>query len=236
MSTRAELAAKPVHGFVLAGGKSSRMGRDKALLPFCGTSLVEIALRKLRAVCSDVAILGNRQDLARMAPVVEERLSDAGPVAGIEAGLFAAAWPWALFLPVDVPLLPVDVLDRWLTATVQASGHGVAISYLRAGGEVQPAICLLHRDCSAALSAVVGRGERKLERIFAQVAAMQGGGSPWIANAEDFATAGQADRERMSKLFSNLNRPEDIAELEAWVKEDPAERRGECMGWETVLG
>ena len=80
----------PVHGFVLAGGKSSRMGTDKALLEFCGRPLVEIAVEKLREFCAEVSIAGNRDDLSVFAPVAHETRVDCGPAAGIEAGLKAA--------------------------------------------------------------------------------------------------------------------------------------------------
>src|ERR1700761_8141432 len=99
----------PVHGFVLAGGKSSRMGRDKALLTFRGRPMVEIAVEKLRGFCSAVSIAGNREDLSSFAPVVTETRVDCGPAAGIEAGLQACTELWAMFVPVDVPLVPGEL-------------------------------------------------------------------------------------------------------------------------------
>ena len=106
-------AKVPVHGFVLAGGKSSRMGEDKALLRFCGRPMVEIAVEKLRGFCEEVTIAGNREDLAGFAPVVRESRTGVGPAAGVEAGLGAARQEWAMFLPVDVPLVPEELLRRW---------------------------------------------------------------------------------------------------------------------------
>ena len=117
----------PVHGFVLVGGKSSRMGVDKALLPFAGRPMVEIAVAKLREFCADVSVAGNREDLAGSAPVVREDRVDVGPAAGIEAGLKAAGQEWVMFVPVDVPLVPGELLRRWAEAVM---AKGCVASYL----------------------------------------------------------------------------------------------------------
>ena len=72
----------PVHGFVLAGGGSTRMGEDKALLRLGGRPMVAIAVETLRSLCENVSIAGNRPDLSGLAAVVLETRKGCGPAAG----------------------------------------------------------------------------------------------------------------------------------------------------------
>lgn len=155
----------PVHGFVLAGGQSSRMGRDKALLPFRGRPMIEIAVEKLRTFCPAVSICGNRDDLTTFASVVREDRQNAGPAAGFEAGLKACEDAWALFLPVDVPMMPAAVLHRWAHAVVNRGGEGCGASYLTAMGREHPAFCLLHRRALPVITKALEAGERKLRNL-----------------------------------------------------------------------
>ena len=96
-------------GFVLAGGMSSRMGRDKARLEYEGEALVARAVRKLGEVCADVAIAGG-VGLEEFGRVVPDEVRGCGPLGGIVAALEQSEWEWNLFLPVDVPLVPVVAL------------------------------------------------------------------------------------------------------------------------------
>ena len=97
-------------GFVLAGGQSSRMGQDKALLHFAGRPLVAHALSILSQAGLSVSIAGARPSartsLEAFAPVVEDPEPGLGPLAGICAALASTAARYAVFLPVDLPLLP----------------------------------------------------------------------------------------------------------------------------------
>ena len=105
-----------VGGYVLAGGRSSRMGRDKALLELAGKPLIEHAVTKLRRVCAEVHILagaeGEHAGLARYAPLVHDLHPGCGPISGIEAALTHTTHDWNLILAVDVPFLPTALLDR----------------------------------------------------------------------------------------------------------------------------
>ena len=210
-------AKLPVHGFVLAGGKSSRMGRDKALLELGGRPMVQIAVEKLQSFCAQVWIAGNRDDLASFAKVVREQRMDAGPAAGIEAGLRAAEQPWALFVPVDVPLVPVELLRRWATEVVRDREHGLAVSHLRVGGD-QPTFCMLRSELSRLFSDVLDSGERKLTQIFHRMEASEG-----LHRGHDLSELYGDDespsREEIGRWFLNVNTPEELLIAEHWMAE-----------------
>ena len=201
----------PVHGFVLAGGKSLRMGEDKALLRFCGRPMVEIAVEKLREFCEVVTIAGNREDLAGFAPVVRESRVDVGPAAGVEAGLGVVAQPWAMFVPVDVPLVPGELLRRWAERVV--GRDDVAVSTLRCGRD-QPAFCMLRGACRERFSEAVEGGERRLGVLLEEASE----GRFWVYEPEVLGEQGEL-------WFKNVNTPEDLLEAEAWVRAGGARGR-----------
>lgn len=99
---------------LLAGGKSSRMGQDKATLPILGTTLLEFQLDKARLLgCSDILVSGAHApiDGARIIPDV---YPDRGPLGGLHACLLAARHPRCVVLGVDMPLLPACELRALL--------------------------------------------------------------------------------------------------------------------------
>ena len=206
----------PVHGFVLAGGESRRMGADKALLRFHGRPMIEIAVEKLRVFCAEVGIAGNRDDLGVYGAVVHEGRKEAGPAAGIEAAMMKSTQPWALFLPVDVPLVPMELLRNWAEAVVERQKAGCAASYLLVNQERQPAFCMMRRECLVLVTAALERGERRLANILMSIDEEGKAGALWVCDAAAFAPAGQAAK-AMEFWFSNVNRPEELVEAEAWA-------------------
>ena len=108
MDTRTE--PLPCIGVVLAGGLSSRMGRDKALLSWRGRPLIEHQLEVLREAGADeVRVSGARPDYAGIA----DPIAQAGPLGGL-AGIAEATAGEAdlLVIPVDMPLLRAGLLRR----------------------------------------------------------------------------------------------------------------------------
>ena len=194
---------KDVSVFVLAGGRSSRMGSDKALLPIAGMNLLQIAVAKAREVSPRTAIVGSRERYAQYGEVIEDIIPGCGPLSGIHAALRTTRSELNLILSVDMPLIAPDFL-RWLTQTA-ASGDELAI-VPEAHGRTQP-LCSVFRP--AALAQVengLQTGEYKVDRLFSIL--------PTRLVAEiDWRAAGF-----LPNIFRNLNTPEEyeavVAEME----------------------
>jgi len=195
------------------------MGVDKALLEFCGRPLVEIAVEKLRGFCAAVSIVGERDDLAAFAQVVTGERTDCGPGAGIEAGLKAATEEWCLFVPVDVPLVPGELLQRWAKDGLRrSSGKYFGGSYLQAQWIDHPSFCFLPRKGAAHVSEQLDRGQRRLTAILSEV--RKENAVSWIVseNAENFMGLVRPTKLQMDFWFQNLNSPFEFDEAEAWAR------------------
>src|SRR5579864_7661258 len=135
----APLPAK-VGGYVLAGGKSTRMGRDKALLELAGKPLLRHAVTKVRRVCMDVRVLGGNPDFADYAPLVPDLHPNCGPLGGIEAALIHSVFEWNLFMPVDMPFFPSAFLLHWVRMTLTAEKWGAKLAMFTVDGVPQPTL------------------------------------------------------------------------------------------------
>lgn len=97
---------------VLAGGRSSRMGRDKSDLLLCGTSFLQCQIEKgKRLGIRDILVSGYAGDSCDV-PVVRDRVPKKGPLGGLEACLRQAKHRQVLVLGVDVPLVPAEELEN----------------------------------------------------------------------------------------------------------------------------
>jgi len=148
-----------VDGWVLAGGASVRMGRDKALLELDGRPLIAIALDKLRALDLTPRIAGARPDLASFAPVVSDNFPGCGPLGGIEAAMTASDEDLHLFLPVDLPGLPLPFL-AWMAHRAAASGVAATIPLL--AGRPQPLCAVYRRTLLPGLRSALEAGRYKV--------------------------------------------------------------------------
>jgi molybdopterin-guanine dinucleotide biosynthesis protein A len=105
-------------GVVLAGGKSTRMGCDKAFLPAGGVSLLQRQLNLLRSVgCQHIFISGRRDtDYSTFdATTLHDAVDDAGPLAGIAAALHASTASHVLVLAVDLLSMNKHFLSRLIS-------------------------------------------------------------------------------------------------------------------------
>jgi molybdopterin-guanine dinucleotide biosynthesis protein A len=190
-------------GYVLAGGRSSRMGRDKALLQLAGHPLIHHAVAKLRRLCADVHILagaeGSNPALAAHAPLIYDLHPNCGPISGVEAALAHSTRQWNLILPVDMPLLPAAFLNGWVQEVVGRPQARVALFMVDGRPHAMP--LLIHRDAGPYLSRAIERGEYTL------LAALEGAANQ-LGVAPDLSVLSASQQ---SAWFANLNTPEEFA-------------------------
>ncbi len=115
-----------VAAYVVAGGRSSRMGRDKAFLALEGMTLLERALAVARAVSPEVSIVGQREKFAAYGNVVEDLYSGQGPLGGIHAALTASRHELNLVIGVDTPFLEPRFV-AYLVEEARKSGAVVTV-------------------------------------------------------------------------------------------------------------
>ena len=206
-------AAPLLGGVVLCGGRSRRMGRDKALVALGGRTLLERAVAVLASRAPRVALacgpaeryreLGLTLRLDRSGPA-SAGSAGFGPLAGIEAGLAgsladAPAGGWVLVLACDLPEVPPDALDRLLARA--AEGGSDAVLFETARGP-EPLCAAYHTDLLPAVRAALDGGERRAIAPFRYPLA--GGDLPRVARL--------AVPESAARAFErNLNTPADLA-------------------------
>lgn len=231
------MVRRSLAGFVLAGGRSSRMGQDKALLQLGGVPLVQRAVAKLSTLTRQVYILGGRAELAQFASLAPDLHESCGPLGGMEAALSHTPSEWSLVLPVDMPFIPTAVLRCWSDTVLRLPEARVACFVV---DEVpQPALCLLHRELLPFLTLAAEQGRFKLFPVLEDAArqiASRSGVRPEVvfpqrrwqarealtlfgrlqqeAGAEDQNLLSPAHRAASNLWFENLNTPEQFTEAQ----------------------
>jgi molybdenum cofactor guanylyltransferase len=155
VAAQGDSAVDSAAGFVLAGGRSSRMGSDKALQIFAGRPLIGHALGLMEQAGVAGAIAGSRSPLGAFAVEIPDTYLDAGPLGGIHAALTVTQADLNLFLPVDMPLMPPLLLRSLL---LRASLTGAAVTASRLNGRLEPFPVVLHRRVLPLIARVLDGG------------------------------------------------------------------------------
>jgi len=104
------ISKNQITGIILAGGESSRMGQNKALVLWKGRSLLDWVKLAISPICSQVLISSNAApELFYDSKLIADRYNNIGPIAGIESGLFHADTPHCLIVSCDTPMLSTSM-------------------------------------------------------------------------------------------------------------------------------
>jgi molybdenum cofactor guanylyltransferase len=188
---------EPVTGFVLAGGKGSRMGTDKAFLDVGGRSLLDRALGLARAVTGQVKIVGDPKKLSKFGEVITDRYHDRGPLAGIHAAISNSDSDWNLILAVDLTFLTSEFLRYLIT---QAQSSGAIVTAPQTGAYFHPLCAVYRKEFGDLAERSLKAGKNKVDLLFSEVS-LRTIGDEELAR-ECFEAA----------IFRNVNTPEEWEE------------------------
>lgn len=156
-------------GVVLAGGRSRRMGADKALLELEGTPLISRSARLLQQIADPVLIACGEEEREEYRflnlTLIPDRYPGQGPLAGLHAALLESRTVWIAALACDLPFVPEPLLRDMasLAADADARSAGLqAIVPVNAAGKVQPLLALYHRSVLPGLEQALMNGKLRV--------------------------------------------------------------------------
>ncbi len=158
-------------GFVLAGGTSKRMGQDKALLPYNGTTLVEHVAKIVREAAGSVTLIGDPDRLGHLGlAVFPDELPGCGPASGIYTALRISETDWNLVVACDMPSVSPGILRELLSRAETAQRNCVAAtgSY----GQPEPLCAVYHRRCLPAVTNAIRDKRLRMRDLIKEIGAV----------------------------------------------------------------
>jgi len=199
-----------VAAFVLAGGASSRMGRDKGLMELMGVPLIVRTARLVKPLVAAVAIVGppERYGAFGVRVIADQKIGEKesgghtqGPLVGIASALAANIAPWNLILACDLPYLTRDWLN-WLLARALDSRSQIVMPRTPRG--LEPLAAVYRRECAGPVAQALARGVRKVTEGFAGLQVQAVDAHEWREVDPD------------GRVLRNMNTPADYDEARTW--------------------
>lgn len=198
-----------VTGVILAGGQSSRMGSNKALLPIQGGRIIEAIFRQFSGLFPEVLLVTNNPEQYNFLPCrkVADIYPGLGALAGLHAGLHNAANPYIFAAACDMPWLNSTLIRR---LAAQHNAADVVIPQVENG--LEPLHALYGKQCLQPMEEVLSAGRRRIVSFFPQV------------RVQYFDQDQIAAIDPAFDSFRNINTPADYYKLRAEYSAPVSER------------
>jgi molybdopterin-guanine dinucleotide biosynthesis protein A len=190
---------QPITAFILAGGRSQRMGTDKAFLSYRNEPLIRCPIRTCQSVTTNVRIIG---DPARYAcfglPVIPDSGESLGPLSGIHTALQHSLTRFSSVIACDMPLMLPAFFRLML---LKLPGPDAVVMRFN-DGAVEPLCGIYSSTCLPVTERNLANGKLKITDLLSQVRV-------------DYITEEELHAQGMSrKIFTNVNAPDDLKQLE----------------------
>ncbi|WP_078596177.1 molybdenum cofactor guanylyltransferase [Evansella clarkii] len=191
---------------VLSGGKSSRMGRNKALLPIEGKAMIQRIFDSLGEEFSDRILVTNRpEEYAPLLPddvkIVSDVYPGSGPLSGIHAGLLASAAEYNVVAACDMPFV-----SRHVAELLVKKSQGFDAVVPRFNRMRQPLFAVYHKSVAGEIEGILEGNDFRVNNLWKKLNTL------WLEE-DDLSTIPEIER-----AFLNINNPEEYEALGARVK------------------
>lgn len=146
---------------ILAGGKSSRMGTDKALLKYKGKTFVQIIYDNLKYICSDVIISSNNSEVKiEGVKTVEDEFKNIGPMGGLYTCLKHSKTDYSFVVSVDTPFISAKLLSK-----IASQSGGYEVTVVEENKKVHPLIGVYHKSVITLLKSEIAAEKYKIMQM-----------------------------------------------------------------------
>lgn len=179
--------------YILAGGQSRRMGRNKALIRYGGKTIIEYVLAAIPAPAEHIKVITNEKEPFAFLPValIADVYPQLGPISGIHAGLRDSSFQFNFFIACDMPLISSEVITFILNRHQDEDILG-----LQSPRGPEPLCTIYSRNCVPVVEDQIARGNYSLHNLFKRVPSV-------FIEPPDFA-----------RLF-NMNTPHDFKKFKS---------------------
>lgn len=180
---------------ILAGGKSTRMGRDKATLKARDKSLIQQVYEKVQYIFKDIVVVSNHHDrfYGIEVPVIRDILPIQSTIVGIASALISANTSYVFVLACDMPFVSVQSIDHVLK---EVHGEDIVIPSTEKGHE--PLHAVYNRSCISTMLTHIGRQRLKITDLFPYFSVKKVEEHPAFIN-------------KGVSVFTNINIEEDLS-------------------------
>jgi molybdenum cofactor guanylyltransferase len=196
-----------IGGIILSGGKSSRMGTNKALLKIDQKTNIERVRDVLKMLCSDIILVSNEPEAYQFLHLktVKDKFPGQGPLAGIHAGLIASSSEVNIVVACDMPFVSSKLAER----LVQFSdGYDAVIPII--DGRKQPLFALYKKGIEKEIERCMKRNQLRMMQLLDNL-------NVFYLTEEDLPSFSS---DHLEQIFFNMNQPEEYEQAKNWPKRE----------------
>jgi molybdopterin-guanine dinucleotide biosynthesis protein A len=152
---------KHINGYILAGGKSSRMGADKGLLLIEGKQMIQYVIEQMQAIFENLVIVSNNPEYEKFGlEVIPDRIKNIGPAGGIYTALSHSSTKLNFIVSCDMPFITKEAIDFMVRNSIESQ-----IILLENQEKLEPLFGIYAKDCEAVWLKLIQQNTIKLQEM-----------------------------------------------------------------------